>query len=945
MGPIRRVVLFFFVTALCTCSLVGFGQAPEPRLKEALAGTARAALVGSRSPRTLPAQDMGAVTPGMAVPGITLVFKRSAVQEQALQALLAAQQNRLSPLYHQWLTPDGFAARFGMADADIDAAEKWLESYGFHVDGVARSRDRITFSGNAGQVEAAFGTDLHYYNAEGELHFAPAADLTLPEELASATAAVLHLSDFRPKPNVKVQTRSPHANLTSLPGQYHYLSPKDIFTMYDVNPYADPFSPITGSGQGLAIVGQSFVSISDDSAVEDFRAPFGSSSSINTVLVPGSGVEAISSGDEGESEIDLEYASTVASGANIFLVFVGDNQNYDVFDALAFAIHQNIAPVISISYGNCEAVMSATDMDQGNALFEEAAAQGQTLVASAGDAGSTQCANWQGITTAQQQALSVSYPADSPYVTAVGGTQMAAGTFAAGSSQYWASATTNVLTSSLLSYVPEVVWNEDTTLGYLVAGGGGASAHFSRPAWQSGVPGISAGAYRLLPDIALQSSIESPGFVLCSDDAALIYPQTYSCDDGLEGNDGEYTVTGGTSFAAPIFAGFVAMLNQVEHTNGQGNINPILYGLASNPTTYAGAFHDITSGTNACPAGSADCSAVGSSSYAATVGYDEATGLGSVDFGQLAAAWPASSESNLVGTATVLSGLETASPGDNLPIQISVGSMYSPGGSTAPTGTVSVSVDGSVVQPSLAFSATNSSESSASVNYNFVAPTTAGSHLVTATYSGDATHSPSAATYSVLVGTVTAAGKFSLSSSNLKVPNGNTASEQITITPTGGYSGRVVWSLSASGTGADVSSCYSIGSTPVNGISTATIQIGAGSACNSAAPAVRNQLRPMVVRASLKGESQRPGSSVPGIAVAGLLCGLLAGWRRRNRLPLLLSVAVLTLAGLGLGLSGCGGASGGSTTSNQTLYTVTLTGTDSINTSITASTTFLLTVN
>jgi subtilase family serine protease len=202
---------------------------------------------------------------------------------------------------------------------------------------------------------------------------------------------------------------------------------------------------------------------------------------VTAVLVPGSGVEAVSPGDAGESEIDLEYASGIDSGANVFFVYVGDNQSYDVFDALEFAITQNIAPVISISYGICESLMSATDLDQGNALFEQAAAQGQTLVAAAGDAGSTACAFYpssNGITPAQQQALSVSYPADSPYVTAVGGTQMAAGTFAPGSSQYWATASNIDAVGSLLSYVPEVVWNEGSASIGIAAGGGGTSVHF-----------------------------------------------------------------------------------------------------------------------------------------------------------------------------------------------------------------------------------------------------------------------------------------------------------------------------------------------------------------------------------------------------------------------------------------------------------------------------------
>src|SRR5271155_416377 len=178
-----RVVPPSFLTVLLFCSLSAFAQRPAPRLARAIADSARTVLAGSRPPRTLGGQDLGAVSPEMTVPGITLVFKRSPAQEDALQQLLAAQQNTASPLYHHWLTPDTFADRFGMADEDIAATETWLQSRGFHIDSVARSRDRITFSGSAAQVQAAFGTELRHYRTEGELHFAPASDLTLPAEL------------------------------------------------------------------------------------------------------------------------------------------------------------------------------------------------------------------------------------------------------------------------------------------------------------------------------------------------------------------------------------------------------------------------------------------------------------------------------------------------------------------------------------------------------------------------------------------------------------------------------------------------------------------------------------------------------------------------------------------------------------------------------------------
>jgi subtilase family serine protease len=950
MKQLRRVVRPQLVVALLFCSLSVFAQRPEPRLNGTIAETARVLLAGSRTPLARAAQDTGAVSSDMTVPGITLVFKRSAAQEATLKELLAAQQDTASSLYHHWLTPETFAARFGVADEDIAATETWRVSHGFHMQSVARSRDRISFSGTAAQIQSAFGTELHHYRTDGELHFAPASDLSLPAELASVTAAVLHLSDFRPKPNVKVLQTRAHPNYTTLSTQAHYLGPKDILTMYDVNPNALEQPGVGISGSSLAVVGQSYVDISASSAVWQFLAFSESVTPVSAVLVPGSGVEAVSPGDAGESEIDLEYASGI--GGNAVLVYVGDNQNYDVFDALAFAITEDIASVVSISYGVCESLMSATELEQGNAMFEQAAAQGQTLVAAAGDAGSTACVPFSsdGLTLVQQQALAVSYPADSPYVTAVGGTQMAAGTFAAGSSTYWETASNFDAVGSLLSYVPEVVWNEGSASLGIAAGGGGASAYFPRPAWQSGVPGIPSGAYRLLPDVALQSSIENPGFLICSDDPALANKQgqTPNCSGGFVGANNQVTTAGGTSFAAPIFAGLVAILNGFEHTTGQGNINPILYNLASNPTSYAAAFHDIVSGTNACIAGATNCSAPGQSGYSATPGYDEATGLGSVDFDKLLTAWPSSNAINLTATISlIINSPYTAAPGDSIPLQIVVDSIISPSGVTPPTGTVAVSVDGTLVEPSLALSVTNTSQSA--VNYNFVAPATAGSHLVIVRYPGDATHSPSTTTDSVLVGDVMASGGLTLTAGNLTIANGGTGNTQVTVTPNGGYNGRIFWSLAFTGNSGSPSACYSIPSLPVSNVSTTQLTVGIGAACSSPLPNERGAYRPLGHLASASDETAAHRHSTPATAVYAslLICGLLAGRRRRMGVPLLLAIVILTVAGVGL--TGCGGSGNNTGTSTPTpkatSYNLTLTSTDSVNTSITASTTFTLTVN
>ena len=947
---ICRVFRQLPVLLLPFLSLLVTAQVPQPQLRMGIDESSRVSLSGSRNPRVSAASDLGSVSPDMVVRGITLAFRRSAAQETMLQDLLREQQKLKSPLYHQWLNPETFAARFGRAESDLVAVERWLTSSGFQIDNVARTRDRITFSGSAAQVRAAFGAELHYYQESGEVHFAPATDITLPANLASVTLAVLHLSNFRPKPAARVMPGVQPA-FTSSATQAHYLTPKDVLTMYDAGwLYAQGGF---ASGQGLAVVGQSFVNTSTPSSVETFQTNLTQYTPITPVLVPNSGPQAISPGDEGESEIDLEYSSGIAQNANVFLVYVGANQNYSVFDALAFAISENIAPVVSISYGACETLLSPSELDNYDALFEEASAQGQTLVASSGDSGSTACAPYssaQGVTPAEQQGLSVNFPASSPHVTAVGGTQMAAGTFTPGAGPYWASAPNAGIdvVGSLLSYVPEVVWNEGSPSHGIVAGGGGTSAHYPRPAWQNSYLGMPAGTYRLVPDIALQSSLASPGFIMCSSDLALMYQagQTSSCSSGLLGSNNQYTIAGGTSFAAPIFAGFVALLNRAENATGQGNINPVLYRMAASPNSYSAAFHDITSGSNACVANSGICVAADESSYAAAPGYDEATGLGSIDFRALMATWPPSATAALSPMVVLLiPSTYAAPPGQTVPIQIVVGSLYSQNLSI-PTGSVSVSVDGQVVNPALEFTSSSPSYYSASVTYDFLTPTLAGSHLVSVRYSGDTTHAPAMATYSALVGNVLATGGITLNAADLRVVNGSTGSTQVTVTPTNGYEGRVVWSLTAAGTG-NLNACYSIASLPVNGVSTIKLTVGVGKACTSARPS--SSAFRIIRHAGLTTRDIRSlwsNAEVKGLYTCVLICGCLAGARRRSRLTLFIVAALLLIPTI----TACGGGGNNSGTpapppSSSTSYSLTLTGTDSVNSSITASTIFTLTVN
>jgi hypothetical protein len=210
-------------------------------------------------------------------------------------------------------------------------------------------------------------------------------------------------------------------------------------------------------------------------------------------------------------------------------------------------------------------------------------------------------------------------------------------------------------------------------------------------------------------------------------------------------------------------------------------------------------------------------------------------------------------------------------------------------------------------------------------------------------------HAQATATYSVMVGDVLASGGMSLSAGSLTIANGSTGSTQVTVTPSGGYNGWVVWSLSVTGTSStNITGCYSIESLPVNNISTTTLTMGTGAACSSALPAYRGQFRSHRTLVSRDAQGHWRGARANAVYMSLLLCGCLTGRRRKWRSSLLL--VILTLVVAGANLIGCGG--GGNSTSqpstppsSSTNYTVTLTDTDSVNGLITASTTFTLTLH
>jgi subtilase family serine protease len=638
-------IAMILIWSLILSGALAYSQQASPRIAGEIDNSIRTTVVGSHPRMVHSMRDVGRVSSVTLLPGMSLVFSRSAAQEEDLQFLIAAQQDPSSILYHQWLNPSEFAERFGVSDSDINRVKAWLLKQGFSVEGVSKSKNRIIFSGNVGQVEAAFATEIHNFQStsESDIHFAPLTDISIPSALVPLVTTVSNISSFRPRPHFRVgsvQSKT-DAFFTSADTGEVDMTPADVATIYDID--AAYNSGYTGQGQSIVVVGQSAIEQSD---VTNFQNAAGlPPKNVNMILVSNSGAATTFPHDESESDLDVEYSGAIAKGATIDFVYVGNAQNFSVWDSIQYAVDANIAPIIATSYGTCETALASTDYSTLNGILAQATAQGQSVIAAAGDSGSTDCYGEPGLSPQQWESLSVDFPASSQYVTAMGGTEFPELDVAFGNTNYWQQANGSDLISSALKYIPEQVWNEDSSQNGLASSGGGVSTLTSRPSWQVNVNGIPQGEFRLVPDISLDASNTNAPYLYCSSDFQATEING-SCSHGFWDSNNQYlTRAGGTSFAVPIFAAMVAIINQKLQSSGQGVVNAILYKLASNPTTYASVFHDITSGSNDCTAGPSYCNSNGESQYSATGGYDEATGLGSIDFNNLLNAWPSNTSS------------------------------------------------------------------------------------------------------------------------------------------------------------------------------------------------------------------------------------------------------------------------------------------------------------
>jgi pseudomonalisin len=643
----------------------------------------RTALPQQRVAWAQAATDLGEAPEDLSLSHLTVVLKRSAQRQLGFERFLNQQQDPRSPNFHHWLTPVEVGEQFGASAHDIAAVTDWLQAQGLHVDAVANSRTRIDFSGSAARVGAAFASRLHLYLVNGEQRIAPAGVPQIPAALSTLVQSVRGL--------VTIHETSAHgagaaraidpAALAPNPGgtfcspdaPCHYIWPADFAVIYDVDPvYAQG---IDGGGQTIAIIGRARVYLPD---IENFQMLSGLPIKHPVIIVPPDGVDpgpALAAGgmpseDQLEATIDVTRATSVAPGATIDLVISG---NTAAQNGLAIASQYVVdtnpvrAQIMSVSFGACEADAGQSGVDFYDSVFSQAAAEGISVFVISGDSGAAGCDAYLAAPPASQIA-SPNYICVSSYATCVGGTEFADTVNPSG---YWSDTNSNVF-GSALGYIPEGAWNEPLDSQgnpQAFATGGGVSTFIATPSWQTG-PGVPGTLGRYTPDISFSASSRDAYF------ACLAAAGNTCVADPTGAFQFEFIF--GTSASTPDMAGIAALLNQ-KMGSAQGNLNPRLYALAA--TLGNGVFHDVTVGTsgvsgcdlsvpsmcNNTTPGPSDLSG-GLQGYLVGPGYDQATGLGSIDVANLLAQW--SSGVNLDQHGLTGSWYNPATTGQGLEIEV-----------------------------------------------------------------------------------------------------------------------------------------------------------------------------------------------------------------------------------------------------------------------------------
>jgi subtilase family serine protease len=682
-------------------------------------------LKGNTHPLARAQFDQGAAPSDLPMERMWLVLKRSPDQEAALRKLLDDQQDKTSPSYHKWLTPEQFGQHFGPADSDIQVVTSWLQTHGFQVAPVSKGRTVIEFSGTADLVRQAFHTDIHKFVVNGESHWANAKDPQIPEALTPAVAGVFTLHNFLKAPQIRMSEQKVPAKyekgkppqLTFSDGE-HALAPGDYSVIYNSKPLLA--QGITGDSATIAVVARSDLFRGGQDVI-DFRNVFQVCCGNPNIIFNGDDPGDLGGGEEAEVTLDTTWAGAIAPNALVYVVVSASTNTEDGVDlSELYIIDNNLASIMTESFGACEQVIGSAQLAELSALAEQAAAQGITYMVSSGDSGAAGCDDPNVVPATH--AAGINGLGSSPFTLTIGGTQFNEGSQPG---TYWSSSNGSDF-SSAKSYIPENAWNESSPSNGLWSTGGGRSIFFPKPSWQTGVPGIPADGARDVPDVSLTAAGHD-GYLLCFEG---------SCVPDNQGFIQLYLI-GGTSASSPSFAGVMALVKQKTGSR-QGQAAYVLYRLAAaqNYSQCNGSggkpnsscvFNDTTVGNNSVP---------GLTGFTTTAGFDLATGLGSVNIANLVNKWNTVTFSPTTTTLSLNPTMLTH--GDPVTVNITVTPNS---GSGTPTGDVALKQD-SFACPDSGRLIDNFTLTGGSVNTSTnLLP--GGAYYVNAYYAGDKTYAPS----------------------------------------------------------------------------------------------------------------------------------------------------------------------------------------------------------
>jgi subtilase family serine protease len=556
--------------------LIAFGAAPVIAQAN---GAATVRIVGNQ-PGVETMASLGTTTQLPTTTTLTMSAVIAPQNQNELDQLIAAQQNPNSSDYHHWLVPGEFTDRFGPSPDQLVQVSNWLASQGFTVTSASAADRVVRFTGSASQAETAFNVRLAA--ASNGTHFGNLDAPAIPANLVSLIQSIhgldnLHALAVRPYPEVLVSKNK------------HAFGPQDLYSFYDENTLLD--DDVNGTGADCVALIE--FSDYDNASIEAFDSFFNlPAPDITTITVDGSG--SFDNSAEPETLFDIEYAHAAAPEAPISVYVAGAEASTTgaLLDPLQQAVTDDACGSISLSISICPGEDSSL-AQSADSIYQQAATQGQTVFSASGDDGAAAIVFNATKGCVASNKRGVIETAASPNITSVGGTEV--------KPKY--DKTTGIV---IAGSAAETVWKESVG-----ASGGGASQVFGKPAYQNALtPNDNA---RDIPDVSLLAAAKTPGYVY-----------------GYEGK--LFCCAGGTSFASPYWAGITALMEQVNGGGNSGRPGPLnteLYRLASSGAAASG-IRDVTKGNNGFH---------GAKGYKVTAGYDQASGWGTPDIGDLISAF------------------------------------------------------------------------------------------------------------------------------------------------------------------------------------------------------------------------------------------------------------------------------------------------------------------